>query len=105
ARRVGQDKFPAGRREISVGNVNRDALLALGSQAVGEEREVDWSGAAVLGSASNRMQLILVDRPGVVQQSPDQRALPIVHAAGRTDAQKARHQKYPSRFLSSIEPS
>ena len=41
----------------------------------------------------DRVHLILVDRARVVQQPPDQRALPVVHAAGRADAEQARHQK------------
>ena len=40
-RRVGQDELAAARREIAVRDVDRDALLAFGAQAVGEEREVD----------------------------------------------------------------
>jgi hypothetical protein len=39
------------------------------------------------------VQLILIDGARVVQQSPDERALSIVDAAGGTDAQKTGHQK------------
>ena len=53
----------------------------------------------------DRVHLVLVDAARVVEQPPDQRALAIVDAAGRADAEQVRHQKYPSRFLSSIEPS
>ena len=38
---VGEDERPAPGREVAVGDVDRDALLALGAQAVGEQREVD----------------------------------------------------------------
>ena len=44
ARRVGEDELAARGREVAVGDVDRDALLALGPQAVGEEREVDRAG-------------------------------------------------------------
>ena len=37
---VGEDERAVGRREVAVGDVDRDALLALGAQAVGEQREV-----------------------------------------------------------------
>ena len=41
ARRVGELEAPPGRDERAVGDVDRDPLLALGAQAVGEQREVD----------------------------------------------------------------
>ena len=37
---VGEHERALGRREVAVGDVDRDALLALGAQAVGEQREV-----------------------------------------------------------------
>ncbi len=93
AGRVGEDELAAGGREVAVGDVDRDALLALGAQAVGEQREVDRPGGPVLRRLLDRVDLVLVDRSRVVQQPPDQRALAIVDAAGRADAQQARHQK------------
>ncbi len=55
---------------------------------------------------STDVHLILVDRLRIVEQPSDQRALAVVDAAGRADAEEpTRHQKYPSRFLISIEPS
>ena len=52
-------------------------------------------GPAVLlrDAAWTDLHLILVDRLRVVEQPPDERALPIVDAAGGADAEKARHQK------------
>jgi hypothetical protein len=43
-RRVGENELPPRGREVPVGDVDRDALLPLGLEAVGEEREVDGSG-------------------------------------------------------------
>ena len=40
ARRVRDDEFPARRFKIAVGHVDGDALLALGAQAVGEQRKI-----------------------------------------------------------------
>src|SRR4029077_16064599 len=105
AGRVGEDELAARRREVAVGYVDRDALFALRLQAVGEQREVDRAGIAVLRGLLDGGDLILVHRSRVVQQPPDQRALPVVDAARRADPQEARHQKYPSRFFNSIEPS
>ena len=41
ARRVGDDELALRGREVAVGDVDRDALLALGLEAVGEQRQVD----------------------------------------------------------------
>ena len=40
AGRVGDDELAPRGREVAVGDVDRDALLALGAQAVGEQRQV-----------------------------------------------------------------
>ena len=93
AGRVGEDELAPRGREVAVGDVDRDALLALGAQAVGEQREVDRPGGAVLRRLLDRVHLILVDRPRVVEQPADQRALPVVDAAGGADAEQTRHQK------------
>jgi hypothetical protein len=90
---IGKNELAPRRREVSVGDVDRDPLLTLGAQAVGEQREIDQAGGAVLRRLLHRMQLIFVDRPRVVEQPPDQRALAVVDAAGGADAQQARHQK------------
>jgi hypothetical protein len=47
ARTVGDDEPPPRRREVAVGDVDGDALLALGAQAVGQQREVDLAVAAL----------------------------------------------------------
>jgi hypothetical protein len=41
ARRVGDDVLARAGREVAVGDVDGDALFALGLQAVGEQRQVD----------------------------------------------------------------
>ena len=43
---VGDDEPPPRRREVAVGDVDRDSLLALGAQAVGQQREVQRALAA-----------------------------------------------------------
>ena len=76
-----------GRGEVAVGDVDRDALLALGPQAVGEQGQVGVVLAALLAGPLHRGQLVLEDRLGVVQQPPDQGALAVVHRAGRGQPQ------------------
>ena len=53
---VGDDEFPLGGREIAVRHVDGDALLALGLEAVGEQRGVEVAaGGAVRGAESRSM--------------------------------------------------
>ena len=46
SRRVGNDELALRCGEIAVGNVDGDALLALGKQTVGQKRKVDAALAA-----------------------------------------------------------
>ena len=64
ARCVGDDERALRGVEISVGNVDRDALLALGFKAVNEEREIDVvTGRAMpRGILDQARQLILEDK-------------------------------------------
>ena len=89
AGRVGEDELAPRGREVAVGDVDRDPLLALGAKAVGEQREVNRPGIPVLRRLLDRMHLVFVHRLRIVEQPSDQRALPIVHAAGGADAQEA----------------
>ena len=125
--RVGDHERAVGRGEEAIGDVDRDALLALGLQAVDQQREIDVvaGGAVALGILGERRQLILEDELGIVQQPPDQRGLAVVDRAAGDEAQEIPvgiavadavlialprlvcrhgiHQKYPSRFFFSIE--
>ncbi len=131
AGRVGDDELALGRREEAVGDVDGDALLALGLQPVDQQGEIDVvAGRAVLlRIALERGELVLEYLPGVRQQPADQRRLAVVdrtagqeaqqrlallpgkivaHIFGRSDAfgqDVAHSQKYPSRFFFSIEPA
>ena len=101
---VGDDELALGRREVAVGDIDRDALLALGAQPVGQQREVGVLGALVTRGALDGLELVLEDRLAVVQQPPDQRALAVVDRASGRQSQQL-HQKYPSRLRSSIAAS
>ena len=105
AGRVGEDELAPRGREVPVGDVDGDALFALGLEAVGEQREIDRPGAAIPRRGLHRRELILVDRARLVEQPADQRALAVVDAACGAEAEKRRHQKYPSRFFISIDAS
>src|SRR6267378_3395782 len=124
--RVGDDKFAARGREIPVRHVDGNALLAFGPQTIGEQRKIDWPRGAVDTAFLHRSELIFVDGLGIVQETANQRGLTVVNAPGGGEAKKLgvqvllkktgegvtwpvlrgrNHQKYPSRFLSSMEAS
>ncbi len=74
--RVGDDEFALVGREEAVGDVDRDALLALGREAVDQQREVELAAlrADFLRVGLERRELVLEDHLRVVEQPPDQRA-------------------------------
>ena len=74
--RVGQDERAPRGGEVAVGDVDRDALLALGAQAVGQAREVELAVAP-----AQVVELVGEDRLGVVEQAPDERRLAVVDAS------------------------
>ena len=91
-RRIGDDEFPPRRREIAIGDVDGDLLLALGLQAVDQESEVELASPAPAGTARivlGAAHLVLIDQRGIVEQPADQRALAVVDAAAGEEAQQA----------------
>ena len=91
ARGVRDDELALRGREIAVGHVNGDALLALRLQAVHQQGQVQLlaCGAELLAVGLQRFELIFIDLLGVVQQATDQGALAVVHAAAGEKAQQA----------------
>ena len=80
--RVGDDEFSLGGREITIRHINRDALLTLFFQTVGQQRRIE---SATGGPVDGRVlfdfgQLIFVDHFRIVQQATDQGTLAIVDA-------------------------
>lgn len=90
-RGIGDDKFTFFGREIAIGHVDGDALLALGLQAVHQQRQIELFalGADAFAVAVQRRQLILVDLAGIVQQAANQGAFAVVDAAAGQKAQQA----------------
>ncbi len=91
SRRVGDDELALVGREEAVGHVDRDALLALGREAIDEQREVEFAAlrADFLRVRLERGELVLEDHLRVVEQAPDQRALAVVDAAAGDEPQQA----------------
>ena len=79
--RVGELEAAPRGDERAVGDVDRDPLLALGAQAVGEQREVDVAVAAPLRGLLDVLELVGEDLLRVVEQPADQRRLAVVDRA------------------------
>src|SRR5207248_3920978 len=120
---VGDDVLARVRGEEAVGDVDRDALLALGGEAVEQQCEVQLVALRAHAARVDleRGELVLEEELRLVQQPADQRALAVVDAAARDEAQEALVlvlvevgedvlgdqvgdvQKYPSIFFFSID--
>ena len=81
--------------EVAVGDVDRDALLALGAEAVGQEGEVEPVAAAASRGVLEGDQLVLEDALRVVQQPADQRALAVVDGSGRREPEEVGRRVRP----------
>jgi hypothetical protein len=89
AGRVGDDELPFRGREVTVSHVDGDPLLALGLQAVHQQRQVDVARRAVANAVRlDGRELVLVDEFGVMEEPPDERALPVIHASTGEEAQE-----------------
>ena len=87
AGRIGDDELALRRCEVTVGDIDRDALLALGLEPVGEEREVDRLAAA--GARRECVELVGEDRAAVEEETADERALAVVDRAGGEKAKRS----------------
>ena len=90
AGRVGDDEFALVGGEEAIGDVDGDALLALGFEPVHQQREIDIvaGGAVLLEILFERGQLIFEQQLGIVEQPADQRGLAVVDAAAGEKAQQ-----------------
>ena len=92
AGRIGDDELPPRRRKIAVGDVDGDLLLTLGLQSVDQERKVDRrrpAGARTALAMPGALHLILEHEMRIVEETADQRALAVVHAAAGEKPQEA----------------
>ena len=87
---VGDDELALLGGEEAVGDVDGDALLALGGEPVDQQGEVEVAalGPEPLRVGLERRQLVLEDQLGLVEQPADQRALAVVDAAAGDEAQQ-----------------
>ena len=64
---VGDDEFPPQCGKVAVGDINRNALLAFGAQAVGQQREIQRAGRSIDSAVADSSKLVLVHTLAVVQ--------------------------------------
>ncbi len=90
ARGVGDDELALGGGEVAVRDIDGDALLTLGLQAIDQQRQVDFlaGGARLLRIAGDGLEVVLVDHLRIVQQAPDQGALAVIHVAAGEETQQ-----------------
>ena len=89
AGRVGDDEAALRSGEVAVGDIDGDALLALGAQTVGEQRKVGLAIAIAAARLDHGSKLVFEDRLGVVQQATNEGALAVVYRASGGDAKGA----------------
>ena len=89
-RRVGDDELAAVAGEEAVGDVDRDALLALGGEAIDQQCEVELAAARAeaLAVAFERAELVREQAFGIVQQATNQRGFAVIHRAASDEAQQ-----------------
>ena len=66
-RRVCDDELALGRGEVAIGHIDRDALLPLRTQAVGQQRQIHVFVTALLARLLHRLPLIFKNGFAVVQ--------------------------------------
>ena len=86
---IGDDELALLGAEEAVGDVDGDALLALGGQAIDQQREVDRFalGADALGVGLQRLQVVLEDHVRVIEHPPDQGGLAVIDRPAGDEAQ------------------
>ena len=87
---VGDDELPLVGGEVAVGDVDRDPLLPLVLEAVGEEREIDLVARRAVAARVllDRGELVFVDHLRFVEQPADERALAVVDAPAGDEPQQ-----------------
>ena len=78
-RSISHDKFPLWRGHVTVGNIDRDTLLAFGAQTVSEVCKIHLPAAGDIRRPLQRLHLVFHDGLGIVQQPPDQSALAVIN--------------------------
>ncbi len=87
-RGVGELEAPRRGDERAVRDVDRDALLALCPEAVGQQRQVDVAVPAALARLLDVLELVRHHLLRVVEEAADQGRLAVVHRAAGHEAEQ-----------------
>ena len=92
ARRIGDDERAAPGRKVPVGDVDGDALLALGGKSVDQQGEIDLvAAAAVAGRILDQIcQFVVAQALRIVEQPAEQRRLSVVDRTGDDEPEQVR---------------
>ena len=93
ARAVGDDELAVRRGRVAVGDVDRDALLALGAQPVGDEGQVHVVDAAAPRRQGDGLELVVEELAGVEEEAPDQRRLAVVDRSDGGESQEVSRRR------------
>ena len=90
ARGVRNDELAFVGAEITVSDINSNALFPLGLKAVHQQCQVQFfaGGAHFCAVSFQAGHVIFIDHLGVMQQPANQRALAVIHAAAGEQAQE-----------------
>ena len=89
-RRVGDDKSAPRRRKKTVGDIDRDALLALVFEPIEQQREIDVAAgrAETPRLAFECFELVGQNQFGVVEQPADQGRFAVIDRSAGQEAQQ-----------------
>jgi len=85
---IRDDELALGGGKVSVGHIDRDALLALSPEPIRQQGEVDMFVSTLPGGIFHCRQLVFKNIFGVVKEPPDEGAFSVVNASGSGEAQK-----------------
>jgi hypothetical protein len=87
-RAIGEDELPCRSGEVAIRHIDGDALLALGTQAIGEQSKISSIETPAPAHLLDMIKSVSQHRIGVEQQPTDQRGFPIVNRARRGKPQQ-----------------
>ena len=85
---VCDDEFALGCGKVTVGDINGDALLALGFESVCEKGEVDVFITAAAGGFLHGFELILEDGFGIIEKAANEGGFAVIDGAGGGEAEE-----------------
>src|SRR5215207_5882285 len=90
ARRIGNDELAPVGGERTIGHINGNTLLALGSETINQKSKIELAAlcSQAFRISFERGELIFEQHLGFIEQASDQRGLSIIDAAAGNETQK-----------------